>query len=382
MRKRSANNLMIMAVLLTLAISISYGRSMTLVYGGMELLLVAWCYVILLCRWRKTDPYLLLFFCAVTLFSLFNGLLAGEVKSVVLLSISLVLPLSVSALPLNLNENGRTFRTAFFVGLIPCVLQQVMALFGEFNSNTLGFLNYMCVSVGFVWYLCSKKKLVPALVLLAGFSLAVAAGSRNVMVVTALTILLLLLPKRWYAGKSFFRALYLLVLLYTVFAAAVMEWGFNVRFIADWLQEYTGRYSDKAWEMSQRVTFLHRVREIIAQMSPLQKLFGEGILRRHGHNMFYQTVMIYGYLGTVLIYAFYIRIFEMARKLVARSGDRIALGCAIALLGCFMLNGADVFLVGTETCAVIPQVLMGVIIYRYRNSDENLTQRVKAHERN
>ena len=382
MRKRSANNLMIMAVLLTLTISISYGRSMTLVYGGMELLLAAWCYVILLCRWRKTDPYLLLFFCAVTLFSLFNGLLAGEVKSVVLLSISLVLPLSVSALPLNLNENGRTFRTAYFVGLILCALQQVMALFGEFNANTLGFLNYMCVSVGFVWYLCSRKKLVPALVLLAGFSLAVAAGSRNVMVVTALTILLLLLPKRWYAGKSFFRVLYLLVLLYTVFAAAVMEWGFNVRFIAHWLQEYTGRYSDKAWEMSQRVTFLHRVREIIAQMSPLQKLFGEGILLRHGHNMFYQTVMIYGYLGTVLIYAFYIRIFEMARTLIARSGDRIALGCAIALLGCFMINGADVFLVGTETCAVIPQVLMGVIIYRYRDSDENLTQRVKAHERN
>ena len=46
----------------------------------------------------------------------------------------------------------------------------------------------------------------------------------------------------------------------------------------------------------------------------------------------------------------------------------MTLGIFVALIGIFLLNGADLFLLGSETCAVIPQVLMGVIMLRYRNA--------------
>jgi hypothetical protein len=56
----------------------------------------------------------------------------------------------------------------------------------------------------------------------------------------------------------------------------------------------------------------------------------------------------------------------MAYTLIKENNDKIAIGCFIALVGMFLLNGGDLFLVGTETCAIIPQVMMGIIMLRYR----------------
>jgi len=383
MKRIDANKLMFIAVLLAVGITFMYSNSVTILYGGVELIIAGFCYLLILKKWRSIDPYLLLIALLLTGISFMNGVVRMEIKSVVLLSISLVLPLGIAVLPVRLVENNRSFRGAFVVGMIFCIMQQYWTIFGYLNSNTTGFLAYMCVSVGFVWFLCSHNKILPALCILIGAVTSANSGSRNAAIVVAISIILLLLPKKWYKKKAFIRTVYLLVLIYTVFAAVIMEWGFNNEFISNLLTDYTEQYSEKAWEMAARVNFLHQIRNIIANMNIIPKLFGEGILMRHGHNMFYQSVFIYGYLGTIALYVFYIRIFEMARKLIANNDDKITLGCTIALLGCFMLNGADVFIIGSETCAVIPQVLMGVILLRYRamtHPQESLEERVEQHE--
>lgn len=383
MKKISANRIMLIAVLLGTTIMVTYANSVTMLYGGLELLIAGFCYLFLLLRWRKTDPWLLLFALVLTGFSLVGGLRTGNIKSVILLSISLILPLAVSVLHLENQENNKTFQWAFLIGFVLIFLQKNLQILGELNSNTVGFWSYMCISVGFVWYACRKKKLLPLVFLLIGFALARQTESRNVAVITAIATILLLLPKTWYKNKNFFRVLYGITLVYTLFASAIMEWGFEIPWLSDILTDYTSQYSDKAWDMIERIAFLKEVKIKIGNLNMFHKLFGEGVLIRHGHNMFYQSVFIYGYLGTALLYVFYIRVFEMARKLVHSCGDKIALGCTIALLGCFMLNGADVFLIGSETCAVIPQVLMGIIIFRYRtmiHPQERLKESVGDHE--
>ncbi|MBP3314118.1 MAG: hypothetical protein J6K84_05650 [Oscillospiraceae bacterium] len=374
MKKISANKILFFAVLMGTVIMATYANSVTMLYGGLELLIAGFCYLFLLLRWRKTDPWLLLFALVLTGFSLVGGLRTGNIKSVILLSISLILPLAVSVLHLDNQENDKTFQWAFLIGFALVFLQKNFQVLGELNSNSIGFWSYMCISVGFVWYACRKKKILPMVLLLIGFMFSRQTESRNVAIVTALATILLLLPKKWYKNKNFFRTIYLLTLVYTIFAAAIMEWGFETPWISDILTDYTEQYSDKTWTMAMRIAFLKEVKIFISNMSIFHKFFGNGVLVGHGHNMFYQSILTYGYLGTALLYAFYIRIFEMARKLIATHEDKIALGCTIALLGCFMLNGADVFLIGIEACTIIPQVLMGIIIFRYRTMMQTQTQ--------
>ncbi len=87
--------------------------------------------------------------------------------------------------------------------------------------------------------------------------------------------------------------------------------------------------------------------------------------------MFYQCILEFGYLGTTLIYLIFIRIFEMAYYLIKRD-DNIALGCIIALWGNILLQGADVYMIGPETYAVVPQVIMGVLMNKYRLYIDNI----------
>ena len=383
MRKISINTIMFIGVFLGIFIAVTYARSMTVLYGSTEMILAAVCLLVLLVFYRKVDKRLLLIAVGVTLLSFFNGLLRGEIKSVILLSLSVLLPLVISGLPLRAEEDNRCCRWAFFLGAAIVLLEKNFTFFDGFDSNTLGFLSYMCLSVGFIWFLCCKNKLIPAVVLLIVVPFVLNTGSRNVAIVTAVTVLLLLLPKKWYTKKTVFRVLYLSVLVYTVFASAIMERGFEIPWLSDLLTDFTEQHSEKSWEMEKRIVFLQDVKIMVENMPLFNKLFGEGVVLHHGHNMFYQSVFIYGYIGTAFIYVFFIRIFEMARKLVADHGDKIALGCTIALLGCFMLNGADVFLIGNEACSIIPQVLMGVILFRYRetiHSPERIEGSVRAHE--
>ena len=98
----------------------------------------------------------------------------------------------------------------------------------------------------------------------------------------------------------------------------------------------------------------------------MEQLFGRGVRgSTHTHNMCYQSLFIYGYIGTALIYAVFFRIFEMARRLIKENGDLISLGCVIILIGHILINGADLYLLGTDCVAIVPQVFMAIIISRY-----------------
>ena len=81
MKKISANRIMLIAVLLGTTIMVTYANSVTMLYGGLELLIAGCCYLFLLLRWRKTDPWLLLFAVVLTGFSLVGGLRTGNIKA-------------------------------------------------------------------------------------------------------------------------------------------------------------------------------------------------------------------------------------------------------------------------------------------------------------
>lgn len=358
--------LVILAALLSIFITYTYARSITLLYGGIEIGIALFCYYLIFKNLKTPDSTLIIIFGILTTFSFFNGVLYGNLKSVLLLSISLVLPLAISVLPIDFTKNGKEFGWAFFIGLVIILAQTATGFLGKINSNTFGFYCYMSVSIGFVWYKMAKYKIPPLCLILFGCFLSAGAGSRNVAIILLISILLLILPSRCYKRKAFFRVVYLLAILYTIFAADIMEWIFENKELSNWLVSYTEGFSDKKWGMDERIVFLRQVRARIDKLPLYNKLFGEGILKHHGHNMFYQSIYIYGYIGTILLYAMYIRIFEMANTLISECDDKIALGCTVALVGVFFLNGGDLFLIGTEACAIIPQVLMGIIMLRYR----------------
>ena len=356
---------MVIASLLSILITFTYARSITLLYGGIEILLALICYFFIFKDLNSPDYWNTIIIASVMVVSLINGIIYGDLKSILLLSISLVLPLAISVMPIRIN-GVEQFKWGFLAGLAVLLLNSVTQFLGEINSNTLGFYSYMAVSVGFAWFKDSKNRIIPLLLIIGGAFLSAMTGSRNVAIVILVMLLVLLVPDRFWENKVLFRAVYIAALVYTVFALDVMEWVFEQDRLAAFLDKYTSSVSDKQWDMQTRLYFLREIEFKISQLNWYNKLFGQGILRYHGHNMFYQSVFIYGYLGTVLVYSMYVRIFEMAYKLIKKTGDKTVIGIFIALIGVFLLNGADLFLVGTETCAVIPQVLMGIIMLKYR----------------
>lgn len=357
---------MVITSLLSILITYTYARSITLLYGGIEIALALLCYFFIFKDLKAPDYWITVGVASLMVVALINGIIYGDLKSVLLLSISIVLPLAISVMPIKLNDSAEQFQWGFLVGLSVILLQSTSLFFGEINSNTFGFYCYMAVSIGFVWYKQAKNRVIPLLLIAVGAYLSAMTGSRNVAIVILLMLIILLLPDGFWKKKTVFRTIYILALLYTIFAADIMEWIFEHEKLSAFITRYTSSVSDKAWGMEGRLYFFEAIEFKISQMSWYNKLFGEGILHYHGHNMFYQSVFIYGYLGTALIYAMYVRIFEMAYKLIKKNNDKLVIGIFVALIGIFLLNGADLFLIGSETCAIIPQVLMGIIMLRYR----------------
>ena len=352
-------------VLLSLMITYSYAH-IGLLYGILELLLVIFCYVMVLKDLKGPDIYMMVMSSILMFFSVINGIIYTDLKSTFFLSISIMLPLAISVLPVDKKHDGNQFKWGFLTGLTLIFLDNMIGFLGEINSNTRGFYCYMTVAIGFVWYR-SSRKIIPLILILIASYIAASTGSRNVAIVILVMIFLLILPDAFFKKKLVYRCIYIAVLFYTIFALNIMEWIFEQDKLAGWLVEYTDSLSDKQWGMESRVYFFRQIEFKLSQMHWYNKLFGEGVLRRHGHNMFYQSLFIYGYIGTLLIYAMLVRVFEMAYKLICENDDKIAIGGFVALIGIVLLNGADVFLIGTETCSVIPQVLMGVIMLRYKN---------------
>ena len=288
----------------------------------------------------------------------------GDPKSTLLITVPLVMPLYISILDITYKD-WKDFVPVTIVAVVISFLTIERGLFGEMNSNTLGFLAFMGVSLGILLVQSAKYKLIAIAVVTLGFLLSMNSGSRNVAIVGLICVALLFVPKSVFRKRAVYIAICVIVVGYSIFAEDIMAWAFSKPKIYDALTQFTDQYSDKAWEMAARVDFLKRVQRMITSRDLFIKLFGTGALTTHGHNMFYQCVLNFGYIGTVLIYAMFYRIFKVAFRLIKNRQDDLALGCVIILWGSFLLQGADVFMIGPETYAVVPQVVMGILLNRY-----------------
>ena len=360
----SVKVLALVGFLLSAAITYLYANSVTVLYGALELIIAAVCYVGCIRRHKQIDAKIFLLTFIPVMLAWCAGLFGGNLKSTLLISVPLIMPLYISTWNITYKD-WKDFVPVTIVAVAVAYLTIEQMIFGAVNSNTLGFLGFMGVSLGILWIKCTKKKLFPTAIVLIGFLLAANSGSRNVVIVGVVCMVFIFLPKGLLRKPSLYFAACLIVIGYSVFAEDIMAWAFSKPKLYEILTELTNRYSEKAWEMAGRVDFLRRVQDMIARRNFLQKLFGTGTLTTHGHNMFYQCVLNFGYVGTTLIYAMFCRLFKLAFVLIKKRQDDVALSCTIILWGTFLLQGADVFVIGPETYAVVPQVLMGVILHRY-----------------
>ena len=108
-------------------------------------------------------------------------------------------------------------------------------------------------------------------------------------------------------------------------------------------------------------------------------MFGEGVCQHFGHNIFYQCVFVWGFIGTVLVYILLIKVFEMAYREI-KAGNRLVLGCFVILVGHIILNGADVYLFGGEACQVLPLAVIGIIMQQYRTGQNQIYERFGGEE--
>lgn len=364
-RKIKAKTLTLMGFLLLFVITYIYGQSITAAYAFIELAIAAICYLGCIKYFYYLDYILRTLCLMVIFFAVFAGFLHGDLKSTLLITVPLVMPLYISTLNIEYKYNGKDFRPVTWLTVVIMYFTIIGNFFGDFNSNTIGFVSFMGISFGFVWLKCAKEKIVPMMSVLMGIIIAAYSGSRNVAIVGLICLVLIILPKHLFANPTIYMIICSIIVIYTIFSANIMEWGFANPKINNFLVEFTSNYSEKAWEMSARADYLRMIQNRIAQRGIIAKIFGDGVLTSHGHNMFYQCVMEFGYLGTAFIYLMFIRIFQLAYVLIRKKHDNIVLGCVIALWGNLLLQGADVYLLGPETYAMIPQILMGIIIQRY-----------------
>ena len=130
-------------------------------------------------------------------------------------------------------------------------------------------------------------------------------------------------------------------------------------------------FFNKHWGLENRVDILINVSEVIWKQDMWKVLFGNGNAFTHAHNGFFQTMYMYGIVGTVLILGMYIIFFEMAYQVVKQKENPLVLGCVLALCGMLLIQGADVFLWGVKACVVVPFLLVGIIIRAYMEQKWN-----------
>lgn len=343
-----------------------YAKSIYVAYVLLSFTLMLFAYVNYIKNFYKIDKICRVFISLVFIVSLLNGIVYGNIKSNIMINISLLLPLSVSTLDIKLVHIKKGLISTSLFALACVALQVEFNVFGYINSNTLSFLSYMGISVAFIWFKYARNKVVPSLYLIISYIYILKTGSRNVAIVILICFVLLLLPQKFWKNAWFFRSICIVALLYTVFAMYIMEWGFDNVKIAEWLDEYVNRFSEKGWEMESRVDYLALEQYNLQSKGIVEQLFGSGILKHMGHNLFYQTAFTYGYLGTLFIYIIYYFVFEMAYRIIKRDNNMIVLGCVIIMIGHFFIQGADVYMLGAETCIVMPAIIMGLIMQQYR----------------
>ncbi len=364
------------APLLAFWITYTYSHSITIAYGATELLIFAICLFYIIKNLVLMERKIMFVFILFMYLSFGTGIVSMNIKSVVLLSISIILPFAIAVMKISFKEEQKGAVLALVTGVSLLIAQEyfgimgiISSMGGGINSNTYGFLCFMIASLGICAFRNERvfwKKIVIGILIAYGCYFGMMTGTRNVIIVTFICSILTFLPEKVYRNKIIYRGIYIIVLLYISFAGDFITKIFENSQIAYFITSLTEDFSNKSWGMESRAGYLYLVRESFEQYNIFCKIFGIGGKAVHAHNLFNQLLLTYGYLGVFLLGIIYIYIFEKAYILIRYKKDRFVTGLFIALLGLFLLNGADVFIAGAETCSIIPQFMMGIIMCKYR----------------
>ncbi len=352
-------------IVYALLASFSYGYSFSS-FMFVSIIISVYTYGILIVDSKKIDRNYLIAILFVVIVSVINGLVRGNLLDPVSVSTSLVLPLTISAIDFVDADNYRRYIPCCILTVILVCLQLLTSFLGDYNVNTLGFMLYMGSSFGIIWLKLSKKKIFPMTYLIVAFLVMLKTDCRNAVIVMMLMSILIFLPEKLYKTKWLFRVIYLVAIMYTISAFSILEFASKNSFIVKVLTYISSNFSTKKYGIFLRLQYFDTVKRHLGELSLISKIIGQGVNNGSGHNMFYQGLFVYGILGTFIIYVFYVKVFEMSYILFIKNNDYVALGCFIGLIGNLLLQGADEYLICNPTCVVMPFIMVGLIMSRYR----------------
>lgn len=367
LRKARVSSLTSLGIVYALFASFAYGYSYN-AFLIASILILVYTYGLLIINLKYVDYKSLLCILAIVVISIFNGFARDNLIDPIVISPCLLLPLSISSLDFTDADSYKRYIPCCLITILLVFLQIETSFLGDYNVNTLGFILYMGSSFTIVWLKLAYKKIYPLIILGISVLLMLKTNCRNAMLVMMLMIVLIFIPNVLYKKKVIFRSVYIVTMLYTIFVFSVLEFAFSNMYIARCLEFISSTFSSKTYGMDLRLEYFASIRAHLSDMSVWEKIWGRGINNGSGHNILYQGLFVYGILGTIIIYGFYIRVFEMAYKLFIENDDMVALGCFIGLIGNLLLQGADEYLICNPTCVVMPFIMVGLIMSRYRSN--------------
>lgn len=364
-------NLLVVGMLYSCLITWSYGNSYV-IYVGLSVLAMIIAYNNLggLLFYHPTK---IVYLCALLLLvSVIMGILSKNLMSCLQVNTSMVIPFAISCFNIDCdNIKKQMAKSAASLLAISVIMTSNVRL----NSNSMAFLMYISGSFGFLWFLLEKnlgRKCYVVGYLLLITSLLLGTGSRNAGIVMMLCFVLLIIPKSIYKKPLFYRLLYIAAMLATVFAPSVMRFVFGNAKLMDILLQFTSSFSAKAWGMDTHLDVLLFVQNRANELNFVSKIFGEGIKRYHCHNLFYQCVFFYGYIGTIVLYGICGYIFESGFRLYRTEENKLTLGCCIIMIGHFLMQTGEVYMFGGETMLLGALIPMGIILQQVRTQHQRM----------
>lgn len=375
--KISLQNLIIVSYILSILCCWAYGNSYIL-YATLSIGFIIFTYGKFTLKVIDKCSKMEFLVIVIIYITFMTSLLNNGIKSMLLVNVSLIMPFAISYLNINYKNVQRQIIFASLVNIIFVIL--ILINSSEWNSNSLAFMIFNGVSIGFIWFKVARNitsKIWASIYLFTASVFLLSAESRNAGIVMAICIMLLMIPKRILKKKWLYRTIYLSAVLATVFASDVMTYIFENETLMQQLVKYTSAFSDKVWGMDTHLTLLLRVKNNFSESGILAQLLGEGIKKDHTHNLFYQSLYFYGYLGTIIIYGIYIIFFEIAYKLIKKYNNNMIAGCYIILIGHFLMQIGEVYMLGSESAIIISLLPAGLILNQKRKKELEYKRRMR-----
>lgn len=358
----------ILCYIFTVAIAWSYGGSFV-VYTITTIIGLVFSYGLFFFKSNIIDYRWKVILTVVMLATTFIGYINGNIQSPIMVNASLIMPVAIASLDINYE---RFTLQNIIISLVNIVIINWLILHPNpeiMNPNTVAFIIFCGISTGMIWFKYSNgiaNFILSTIYLGFGTSFLFVTGCRNAGMVIVACYILLLLPENIYKSKLIFRAMYLSVMIATLFAGDLMDGVLSDASLLSEIESYTTTISQKEYGLDTHLLVLNVVKKLYAESDLFTQLFGHGVKTYHCHNLFYQCLLFYGAIGTIVVYAFYIYIFERACKLVSYYNDKITLCCFIILLGHFMLQIGEVYMLGAETVVLMSLLPAGIILQRWR----------------